>query len=143
MSGKLPNGQGSLRKRKDGLWEGRITLLDGRRVSFYDKKQDAVVRQLRGAAADRDKGLPVSPEKLTVEQFLLNLLDVKENGLGSPRTLDRYEELARLHIMPTLGSTLLAKLTPQQVQRLYSEKHQAGLSATTVHHIHAVLHAAL
>jgi hypothetical protein len=86
MSGKLPNGQGSIRKRADGLWEGRITLLDGRWVSFYDKSRDVVVRQLRAAAADRDKGLPVGPEKLTVEQFLTKWLEVKATTLRSPRT---------------------------------------------------------
>ena len=49
----------------------------------------------------------------------------------------------RLHLLPVLGSYALAKLTPQHVQALYARKLEAGLSTTTVHHIHATLHAAL
>jgi integrase len=47
------------------------------------------------------------------------------------------------HVVPVLGTTSLAKLTAQQVQRLYSTKLDEGLSTSTVHHLHAVLHRAL
>lgn len=51
--------------------------------------------------------------------------------------------MTRLHLIPALGSVKLAKLTARQVQDLYASKRAEGLSPTTVHHIHAVLHAAL
>jgi integrase len=38
---------------------------------------------------------------------------------------------------------MITGLTPQQLQRLYAERLKAGLSPTTVHHLHAVLHKAL
>jgi integrase len=38
---------------------------------------------------------------------------------------------------------ILSRLTPQQVQQLYAQKLSAGLSPTTVAHLHAVLHRAL
>ena len=37
----------------------------------------------------------------------------------------------------------LAKLTPQQVQVLYTKSLNKGLSTTTVHHIHRMLHRSL
>ena len=52
-------------------------------------------------------------------------------------------EYVRLHISPELGNVPLAKLTAQQVQALYARKLDDGLSPTTVHHLHAVLHRAL
>ena len=42
-----------------------------------------------------------------------------------------------------LGRKAIAHLTPQEVELLYAQKLAEGLSATTVHHLHAVLHRAL
>jgi hypothetical protein len=58
-----------------------------------------------------------------------------------PRSWRRYEEIARLHLVPTLGKLVLSMLTPQDVQRLYSQKLAAGLSSTTVRHLHVTLRA--
>jgi integrase len=59
-----------------------------------------------------------------------------------PLTWQRYQELVR-GISPTLGRTALAKLTPAQMERLYAERLAVGLSPTTVHQLHNVLHHAL
>jgi integrase len=55
----------------------------------------------------------------------------------------RYEQYVRLHALPDLGKIPLTRLTPQHLQRLYSDRLKAGLSATSVHHLHAMLHSAL
>jgi len=55
----------------------------------------------------------------------------------------RYEELMRLHIVPTLGKTKLARLTAQQVQALYATKRCEGLANGTVARTHATLRRAL
>ncbi len=92
---------------------------------------------------DRDKGLPiVRNERQTLAHYLASWLEMMRPPHISAKTYDRYEELVRLHIVPTLGKVSLARLTPQHVQALYSSKRDA-LSPTTVHHIHAVLHTAL
>jgi integrase len=49
----------------------------------------------------------------------------------------------RVHIVPVLGKTPLAHLTPQQVQSFYALKLKEGLSSGTVMLLHAVLHRAL
>lgn len=59
------------------------------------------------------------------------------------RTWDRYEQYVRLHIVPALGKTSLVRLSPQHLQRLYSDRLESGLSPTTVHHLHATIHKAL
>jgi integrase len=60
-----------------------------------------------------------------------------------PATARRYRDVARLHIVGKIGHVRLAKLTPSDVQRLYADRLTAGLSPTSVHHIHAILHRAL
>jgi integrase len=60
-------------------------------------------------------------------------------GVGA---FERYEQYIRVHAIPALGRIRLSRLTPQHLQRLYQEKLAAGLSPTTVSHLHTVLHGA-
>lgn len=143
MAGKQPNGNGTMRQRHNGIWEGRITLPDGRRKSIYSKKQDVLQKRLTAAKADRDKGIPIPTGKSpTIAAFLDAWLEMKK-GTRSYRTWKGYSELVHNHISPALGRLTLSRLTAQAVQRFYTAKLQDGLSTTTVHHIHAALHAAL
>ena len=140
---KRGNREGSIYKRADGRWEAAITLEGGKRKRHYARTRQEASVWLAAATRDRDRGLLPIPERQTLAQFLTDWLAVKRATLHSPRTYDRYEEVVRLHLLPSLGKVPLVKLTAQQVQRLYNDKLDAGLSATTVHHIHAVLHTAL
>jgi integrase len=142
MPSKRGNSEGSLTKRSDGRWEARISLSDGTRKSFYAKTRQEAARCLAKATRDRDQGLPITGERQTVAQFLSSWLETIKPTVGVG-TWKRYEEIVRLHLIPSLGSHSLAKLSPQSVQALYAAKLGAGLSTTTVHHIHAALHLAL
>src|SRR5690606_26173793 len=67
----------------------------------------------------------------------------------SPKTLETYKYLISNHIAPQIGKIPLDKLTPYQLQRMYSyllaHETNAGkkLSRTTVHHIHRICYGAL
>ena len=80
--------------------------------------------------------------KLTVREFFDRWLESAAPTLR-PATARRYHDVARLHIVGVIGNYRLAKLTPGDVQRLYADRLAAGLSPTSVHHIHAILHRAL
>ena len=56
---------------------------------------------------------------------------------------ETYRDIARLHLLPAFGSKKLADLSREDVQRLYSGKRDAGLSAARVKRIHSVLSSAL
>jgi integrase len=142
VGAKRGNSEGSITRRSDGRWKARITLPDGKRKSFYAATRQKAARRLAEALRDRDRGLPVLGERQTLAQFLTAWLEMVKPTVGVG-TWKSYEEIVRLHLMPVLGSYALAKLTPQHVQALYARKLEAGLSTTTVHHIHASLHAAL
>jgi integrase len=64
-------------------------------------------------------------------------------GQVRPSSHRRYSDYVRLHLIPEIGKTPLAKLTAQQVQSLYARKLSEGLSQTTVHMLHGGLHRAL
>jgi integrase len=80
--------------------------------------------------------------KVTVREFFERWLDASAPTLR-PATVRRYRDLARLHIMSNVGNLKLAKLSPAEVQRLYADRLAAGLSPTSVRHVHGLLHRAL
>ena len=59
------------------------------------------------------------------------------------RSLETYRDIAQLHLLPAFGGKKLRDLTRDQVQRLYTQKRDAGLSASRVRRIHSVLSSAL
>jgi integrase len=61
----------------------------------------------------------------------------------SPTTLTGYQSIIRYHITPAIGSLPLRNLSPEHLQRYYTDKIKTGLSTTTVRHHHTMLHRAL
>ena len=57
-------------------------------------------------------------------------------------TLDGYEQKGRM-ILAGLDDVKLSKLTPARIDGFYDECLRKGTSASTVHHYHRVLSAAL
>lgn len=142
MAGRRGNSEGSITKRSDGRWMARITVEDGKRKTIYAKTRQEISRLLAAALRDLDSGLPVVGDRQTVGQYLESWLLASKSTIRE-HTWRRYEEYTRLHLVPTLGKTSLSRLTAQQVQTLYALKLAEGLSSSTVHHLHAVLHKAL
>ncbi len=141
MATKRGNSEGSITKRKNGLWEARISLEDGRRKSFYAKTRQEAARQLAAALRDRDAGLPILGKGQTVESYLTSWLTATKSKVRD-QTWRGYEIRIRVHAIPNLGSIPLTRLTAQQVQLLYAKKLEEGQSSTSVHHLHAILHRA-
>lgn len=143
MGRKRGNGEGSVYQRKDGRWEGSMTVdASGRRRWFLGRTRQDVARKLGDALKQRNDGVLVAGGHQSVGEFLTAWLEGTRPSLR-PRTWLRYEEYVRLHVTPSLGKVPLARLTPQQLQRLYAERLATGLSPTTVNHLHGTLHKAL
>src|SRR5487761_2676207 len=70
-SGRRGNNEGSITRRPDGRWHGRMTVDGARRKHFYGKTRQEVAAQLTAALRDRDQGLPaVLDERQTLAQHL-------------------------------------------------------------------------
>src|SRR5437870_2132357 len=102
------NGEGTISQHPDGRWWARITLADGKRKAFYGRTRKEVQQKLTAALRDQQQGLPVIAERETVGQFLARWSNDVARPKLRPRTYQRYQELLRLHALPTLGSRRLA-----------------------------------
>ncbi len=144
--GRRGNGEGSVRKRKDGRWEGRYSVQtpDGpKQKTVYGKTRKEVAEKLTEAMAGRDKGLVLDAGKLTVAEHLERWLEDVVKPSAAHRTYSAHAQQVRTHIAPTLGRVKIKELRKAHIDRLYREKLDSGLSPSTVRRIHAVLHKAL
>jgi integrase len=141
MAGRRGNNEGTIRKRSDGRWEGRVALPDGKSKSYYGKTRQEVARRLNQAIRDTEQGLPLPSERQTVEQFLTAWLEIKRPKVEHNSYLV-YETAVRRYIAPVLGAIPLAKLTAQQIETMYARECEK-LSPNTVQKHHNVLRQAL
>src|SRR5260221_13814455 len=134
--------EGSIFRRTDGRWVAMLSLAGGKRQSFYGKTRQEVQRKLAAAQRDVEQGLPIVSDRQTVSQYLASWQETIQPTMD-PSTWKRHHEYVDLHIVPRVGRFRLHELTAQQVQALYADRLAAGLSSSTVHHLHATLHKAL
>lgn len=140
---KRGNGEGSKpRKRPDGRWEARYTDADGKRKSIYAPTRKEVAKKLREAMAKIDDVPTFEPSNITVKEFFEQYEDAVKDTMKR-RSFETYQDIVRLHLLPTLGSLKLKDLGREHVQRLYSGKRDQGLSAASVRRIHDVLRSSL
>ena len=116
--------------------------------SFAGTKREAQIECAR-LISEINGGTYLEPTKTTLTQFFDQwLANIKGNV--SPRTHERYEEIAKKNLIPLLGATTLTKLRPMQIAAAYTKAlaggrrdGKGGLSPRTVHHMHRVLKQAL
>ena len=161
MAKKRANGEGNIRKRKDGRWEGRYTAgydpKTGKRIikNVLGKTQAEVKEKLK-KALEETNGLDVSraADEYTVATWLRTWYELYAKPNVRTATANRYELIIETYTIPRIGSIKLKKLTTRHLQKLYKEllesgrihvvKNQnKGLSSTTVHSVHLMLHCAL
>jgi integrase len=116
--------------------------------SFTGTKREAQIECAR-LISEMSTGTYLEPAKMTLAQFLEQwLANIKANV--SPRSHERYEEIAKKNLTPLLGAIHLRKLKPIQISAAYTKAlangrrdGKGGLSPRTVYHMHRLLKQAL
>lgn len=134
--------RGNITRRGKSSWQLKFDVgtIDGKRHTRYAtvrgtyKDAQRKLTELLNAA---DTGTLPDPCDVTLAEYLRTWL--KSAHEQSPKTLERYGELAERQIIPHLGAIKLQKLKPEHVQAWHSELLNAGLTPRTVGHAHRLL----
>src|SRR4028118_2313494 len=106
--GKRGNGEGSITRRKDGLYMARYTVetaTGAKRKTVYAKTRKEVSEKLTVAMADASKGITAGGGPKTVGAFLTAWLENAVRGSVRKSTYDRNESLCRVNLPPAWGRT--------------------------------------
>jgi integrase len=148
---------GHIRERSPGSWELRYSLgtdpaTGKRRVATITVKGNhrAAEKELRRLLRTLDDGSHVDPSRQSVRQWLEQWLETVRTEVA-PKTHERYGEIVRNFLIPTIGNLPLTKLAPVHIQQAYNrwasggrlDGKPGGLSPQTRRHIHRILRTAL
>ena len=161
MAKKRANGEGNIRKRADGRWEGRYTAgyhpETGKRIikNVLGKTQAECKAKL-SAAMEAARGIDVSrADEYTVATWLRSWYEIYAKPNIRISTANRYQLMVEQYTIPRIGNIKLTKLTSRDLQKLYKDLMEngridrksghgnPGLSSTTVRSLHLMLHSAL
>ena len=161
MAKRRANGEGNIRKRADGRWEGRYTVgydpKTGKRIikNVLGKTQ-AEVKEKMKAAIEEAKALDlIRADEYTVASWLRTWYELYAKPNIRPRTADYYHRNIESHVIPRIGEIKLTQLTSRDIQKMYKDllengrlrevqrEKSPGLSNATVRGIHMMMHNAL
>ena len=159
MGKRRPSGDGMVRKRDDGRWEGRIVV--GHKANgdpifrhVYAKTQKALTEKLHQSIECYQDVELTEDSRMTLGEWLDRWLAEYKDGTIRSGTLEGYRNYIENYIKPQLGGKQVSLITTQDVQRMYQRLKNGGrvredaegskrLSDSTVRHIHTMLHGAM
>ena len=159
MAKRRPAGDGLVRKRSDGRWEGRIVVghkADGSPIfrSVFAKTQGELLKKLHSRMEEyRDVEL-TEESGMTLGQWLDKWLADYMTLTVRESTLSSYKSMTEHHIKPLPGDEKIGSITTADIQKMYnwlrengrvSEHYEKGnaLSDTFIRRVHMMLHQAL
>jgi len=161
MAKRRANGEGSIRKRKDGRWEGRYTAAydpeTGKRVvkNVLGKTQAEVKEKLKKAIEESGILDILRSDEYTVASWAQTWFELYAEPNIRESTADYYKRYIDRHIVPVLGDIKLNKLSSRDIQKLYNDmkdhgrireaqkEKNPGLSNAYVRGLHTMLHGCL
>lgn len=145
MAKKRGNGEGSITKRKDGTWMGRVTTGrndDGKlkRQCVYGRTRSEVSEKMNKIISELNTGTYMEPTRMTLAEWLNTWLwDYKKQSL-KPASFMRYEICVRVHIVPVIGKMLLRDVRPMNIQKLINSSKDRNQSCRSIKYIYTTLH---
>jgi integrase len=146
--------KGHLKERSPNHWAIVLEIRgeDGKRKrkwhSFEGTKREAQIERAR-LIAELTQGAYVEPARTTLAEFLERWLDHARTQV-SPKSHERYCEVARCSIVPLLGTIPLSKIKPVTISGAYARAlasgrrdGKGGLSARSVGYMHRILRQSL
>ena len=145
---KRGQNEGSIRKRKDGTWEARVTIgisADGKqqRKSLYGKTRQEVSAKMTDLLNNLQKGIITNPTEMTLAEWLDYYMSEYKKRYVKPTTYINYTVKVKNHIKPAIGHYKLKALRQDIIQKFVNSLSDKGLAPSTVIDVYKLLSNAL
>lgn len=143
---KRANGEGNIRKRKDGKWlvtfPTGIYKVDGKReyVYKYCATQAEAAEKLRELQMEKAMGVCQGKSAVKTGAWIDTWIEKHKSPKLAPATLTSYRNNARIHIKPYVGEIPLRELSTYHIQRMLDG---IGGSLSTFIKNYNIIHGAL
>lgn len=143
---KRANGEGSIRKRKDGKWlvtfPTGLYKENGKRdlIYKYCATQAEAVEALRQLQSEKAMGVCHSKAAVKTGEWINTWIEKHKAPKLAPSTLTSYRNNFRVHIKPYVGEVALKELTTYHIQKMLDSM---GGSLSLFVKVYNVIHGAL
>jgi integrase len=159
MPKRRPSGDGMVRKKDDGRWEGRIVV--GHKENgdpifryVYGKTQKELLDKLHQSIMLYQDVELTEGSNIKLSEWLDRWLVEYAAVTVRQSTLNGYRNYIKNYINPVLGEKRISKITTADVQKMYGKLKREGrirehpeygyqLSDSMINRIHAMLHRAM
>lgn len=142
-------GSGTIRQRKDGTWEARVTTGTdpgtGKplRRSIYGSTQKEVRQKMTAVLRDIDDGTYTEPKRMTVKQWMDTWMELFAKHKVAPLSYIKYGRSIKNHIVPNIGAMDMRDVRGYHLQKIYNAMiEEQGLSPKTVKDVSSIVHKA-
>ncbi len=159
MAKRRPSGDGMVRRKPTGKWEGRIVVghKDNGNPIFryvYAKTQKELLDKL-SKLKETYRDVKINEDcKMTLGEWLDRWLNDYMDVKIRKSTMDGYRFYSEKYIKPILGDKVISFITTADIQKMYTKlknegrinnhpKYGKSLSDTTLRSIHTMLHEAM
>lgn len=132
MAKKRANGEGSIRKKPSGRWEGRYTQgidpVTGRAIQkSVSAKTQAECKEKLAKAIRENRGVPLNHTgDYTAAEWCRLWFETYSKPNIRYNTAKGYEGIIEHHIIPAIGAIKLKQLSSIHIQRMYNETKENG-----------------
>ena len=127
MAKKRANGEGSIRKKPSGRWEGRYTQgidpVTGKAIQkSVSAKTQAECKEKLAKAIRENRGVPINHTgDYTAAEWCRLWFETYSKPNIRYNTAKGYEGIIEHHIIPAIGVIKLRQLSSIHIQRMYNE----------------------
>jgi integrase len=146
MISKRSYGDGGIDQRGENNFRLRYCIGKKRFQKTFHGTLAEAKKELRALLRSGDAGEHVEPTRMTLGEWVEHWLSIGAPGRKKKRpgrrSVERYQQLLRGHVVPALGTKKLQQLHATDIDQLY-ESLVGKLAPRTQHQVHTVLGACL
>jgi len=149
MSGpnKRGHGDGGIDARGANTWRLRYRINGRRFTKTVQGTRAQAQKALRDLLHAADTGAHVEPAEITVAQWANQWIAIgcpgRKKKKAGRRSVERYSQLLRYHVLPVLGSRRLQQLQAVEIDQLYAALAEREVGPQTQLMVHIIFGACL
>jgi integrase len=132
---RSPRGGGCVVPTANGKgWRLRYWIGNARHTRTVKGTKAVAHQELRRLLTAGDDGKHVAPDKITVERWVKDWLELKKRSLKT-RTYECYDDLLRRYVTPAIGNLRMQRVTASDIDRTYNALKVSPGTAALVHRV--------
>lgn len=128
-------GEGTIRRRSDGRWEGRFVNCIGETKSIYGQSKSDVKRKLQEITYLNDSNTFKDIRgDIELDIWFEHYIEIKKRMIKA-RSLNQIIIAYKSHIGPVLGKLIMCRISPNDVINLLNVLESKNLSSSSVNNV--------